>query len=106
MKPIPLEAGRMVLSLKGRDRGRYFVVLSVPDEEHVLLADGTLRRAERPKRKKNKHVRPKPILFPELAQKLRAGQAVNNGELRRALGQVQAGTTTPTDKEGCGIVQE
>ena len=81
-------------------------ILSMLASASMLLLSGALRRAERPKRKKNKHVRPKPILFPELAQKLRAGQAVNNGELRRALGQVQAGTTTPTDKEGCGIVQE
>ena len=59
LKMIP---GRVVLSTQGRDEGRYFVVLKVIDEQFVLMADGLTRKVDHPKKKKIKHLRPKPIV--------------------------------------------
>ena len=50
-----LEAGMLVTSLAGHDKGKVFVAVSVTDTE-VLLADGRGRTAVKPKRKNRKHV--------------------------------------------------
>ncbi len=49
--------GRLVRSKAGRDKTRTLAVLAV-DGQMLLLADGSLRKIERPKRKKRKHVAP------------------------------------------------
>ena len=49
--------GLIVTSLAGRDKGRAFVVVGRADGEHLLIADGKLRTAAKPKKKKLKHLR-------------------------------------------------
>ena len=106
MRPIPFEQGRVVLSLQGRDKGRCFIVLSALDDEFVLMADGDLRKVQRPKRKKKKHLHVKPAFFPEIAEKLQAGAPVLDSELRKALAQAAKQQELHTRKEGCGFVKE
>ncbi len=105
MKPIPFEVGRVVQSTQGRDRGRLFIVTSVVDGDFVLMADGELRKADHPKRKKIKHLHAKPVFFPELAARLSANIAVTDSELKTVLAKAAA-QELPICKEGCGLVQE
>ena len=49
--------GRLVRSRAGRDKTRTFAVLAV-EGQMLFLADGSLRRLERPKPKKIRHVAP------------------------------------------------
>ena len=49
--------GRMAVSTQGRDKGRVFIIVDTPEENFVMLADGKLRRLEKPKRKKLKHIK-------------------------------------------------
>ena len=56
MKEQTLITGEIVLSRAGRDRGRAFVITEVRDTEYVLIADGRLRKIDRPKKKKRKHL--------------------------------------------------
>lgn len=49
--------GSYVLSKAGRDKGRYFIVLSIIDENYVMICDGRHRRLENPKKKKVKHLK-------------------------------------------------
>lgn len=51
------EEGSVVISTAGRDKGRKMVVYRVIDPEYVLVVDGDLRKIERPKRKKIKHIK-------------------------------------------------
>lgn len=51
-----LTCGQVVRSIKGRDAGRAMIVLEISDQSHVLLADGKLRKMEKPKKKKVKHL--------------------------------------------------
>ena len=62
MDRLTMIPGRVVLSTQGRDEGRYFIVLEVIDESFVLMADGLTRKLDHPKKKKIKHLRPKPIV--------------------------------------------
>ena len=56
MTPMPMTVGRVVRSKAGRDMGRLFLVVGVIDEEHRLIADGDLRKLEKPKKKKLRHL--------------------------------------------------
>ena len=56
MERIPMEVGRVVMSKQGRDRDRCFVILSVVDDQYVMMADGLTRKLDHPKRKKVKHL--------------------------------------------------
>ncbi|HHU61259.1 MAG: KOW domain-containing RNA-binding protein [Bacillota bacterium] len=48
--------GQLVTSRKGRDAGKQYVVIGFYDENHVQVADGYVRKIERPKRKNFKHL--------------------------------------------------
>ena len=49
--------GDLVISLCGHDKGELFIVLEA-DEVYVTVCDGKRRKAEKNKKKKNKHVKP------------------------------------------------
>ena len=74
----------VVISTAGRDQGEWFYVIA-ENQTYLFLANGKDRPLDRPKRKKRKHVQK--VLRPEtrVAQKLRSGDKVLNGELRRDL---------------------
>ena len=74
----------LVISTAGRDKGSLFYVIAEEDA-YLLLANGKDRPLDRPKRKKRKHVQK--VLRPEtrVADKLKRGDKVLNGELRRDL---------------------
>ncbi len=76
--------GMVVASRAGRDEGDRYVVIAVSGDDMVLLADGRRRGAGRPKRKNVKHL---VVHGPAtgLIERLRAGGAVTDEELRDAL---------------------
>ena len=84
-KETPLMPGSIVLSRAGRDQGRWFVVMALPEEEYALIADGELRKVEKPKRKKRKHLQVTQELNSSLQQKLVDGTPVSNKEIRACL---------------------
>ena len=47
----------VVVSLRGHDKGGIFAVVGFAEEGRVLIADGKIRRIEKPKKKKLKHLR-------------------------------------------------
>ena len=74
----------VVVSTQGRDQGQWFYVIA-EDPVYLLLANGKDRALDRPKRKKRKHVQKVLRSETRVAEKLRAGDKVLNGELRRDL---------------------
>ncbi|MBE7019550.1 MAG: hypothetical protein E7413_06720 [Ruminococcaceae bacterium] len=76
----------LVVSLSGRDKNRIFMVLEVLDSNYVLLADGMLRKLEKPKKKKVKHLEKSQYTLNErLLQKISEGKKITNAELRKSL---------------------
>ena len=74
----------VVVSTAGRDAGQWFYVISA-DPVFLRLANGKDRTLEKPKRKKRKHVAKVLRSETRVAEKLRHGDKVLNGELRRDL---------------------
>ena len=80
------ELADVVISLNGRDMGKRFIIVGT-EENFSLLADGKGRKLEKPKRKKNKHIKPDGNCIPRLRDKLKIGEKVTNKEIRRELAQ-------------------
>ena len=74
----------VVQSTAGRDQGKLFYVIGT-DPVYLILANGKDRTLEKPKRKKRKHVQKVLRSETRVADKLRSGDKVLNGELRRDL---------------------
>ena len=74
----------VVISTAGRDKDDLFYVIGM-DETYLFLANGKDRTLDKPKRKKRKHVQKVLRSETRVAEKIRSGDKVLNGELRRDL---------------------
>jgi len=85
-----IEKADVVISLNGRDEGKRFLVVGT-EGEYSLIADGKGRRLDKPKRKKNKHLKLEDKANGQIAAKLIDGDKITNNEIRRTLAQFAAG---------------
>lgn len=77
--------GQIVVSRAGRDAGRRFVVVRVIDDFFVEISDGDLRKLEKPKKKKIKHLNITDEKAESLEEKLKSNARITNAEIRKAL---------------------
>ena len=77
--------GQIVVSRAGRDTGKKFVVVRVLDLLFVEISDGDLRRMEKPKKKKIKHLEITCEKVESLEEKLKSNSKITNAEIRKAL---------------------
>lgn len=56
--------GGICESLQGRDKGCFYVIVELPGQDRVFVADGESRKTERPKKKNVKHL----YLYPQNAK--------------------------------------
>ena len=102
MKPSILP-GIVVFSKKGRDKGRYFVVLYSVDADFVMMADGDTRKLDHLKKKRRKHLAACPHEFPDLLALYAQGK-LKDSDIRKALYPIASktnGVPTPTEnREG------
>ena len=82
-EPFSFEPGRVVESIQGRDKGFFFLVMEAAGDI-VMIADGSRHRLEKPKKKKTKHLRAKPLLLNLKALRPEGG-ALQDSDLRKAL---------------------
>ncbi len=79
--------GRIVYSKAGRDKDKYFMIFDVLNEEFVYLVDGDLRRLERPKKKKIKHLIFTDKFCDEVKDIILKGKRLNDATVRKAISQ-------------------
>lgn len=82
-------SGQIVVSLKGNDKGRFFAVLASGDG-YVWYADGRRRRAEKPKKKKIKHIRV------VCESGLTDVPGATNGQIRKAVFRARTAANQPS----------
>lgn len=76
--------GSIVYSKAGRDKNNFFVVVSA-DKEFAYLCDGYIRKFDKPKKKKLKHLSVTNKVSETVKEKLSISGKVGNAELRRAI---------------------
>jgi len=81
---MKIELADVVISINGRDAGKRFLVVGTRDE-YSMIADGKGRRIEKPKLKKNKHLKLEDRADGLIAKKLIENEKVSNNEIRRLL---------------------
>ncbi len=79
-----LQIGCVVYSKKGRDSGKYYVVVD-STEEFVWICDGNVRKLANPKKKNVKHVKSNGAVLEPIKQKLTEKKKVFDSELKSAL---------------------
>lgn len=72
-----LRVGQIVKSIAGHDQGRFYVIIAV-EKNRVAIADGKLRKLEKPKAKNTLHVSP-------TASELDLAAVTTDKKLREAL---------------------
>jgi ribosomal protein L14E/L6E/L27E len=80
-----IQIGQFVRSKAGRDKDRIFIVMNIADEKYVLIADGDLRRIEKPKKKKIRHLAVMAQVSTSLKDKLSGDGKINNAFVRREI---------------------
>jgi ribosomal protein L14E/L6E/L27E len=80
-----IQIGQFVRSKAGRDKDRVFIVMKVVDEKYVQIADGDLRRIEKPKKKKIRHLAVMGQVSTSLKDKLSGDGKINNAYVRREI---------------------
>ncbi|MBA2876740.1 KOW domain-containing RNA-binding protein [Thermaerobacillus caldiproteolyticus] len=84
-KCSPCQIGQIVLITHGREAGQYAVIVGVVDERFVLLADGSRRTFDVPKRKNVQHIQLLDYISSEVRNSIIETGRVTNGKLRYAL---------------------
>ena len=93
---MDIDIADIVISLNGRDKGKWFYVIAKEDN-FVFLSDGKNRRVEKPKRKKIMHIRLEAKVASRTAMKIKNGEKITNSEIRRSLAEY---TVTAAEKGG------
>lgn len=81
--------GIIVYSKSGRDKNKYFVVIEAIDEQYVYIADGNLRKLEKPKKKKIKHLKVTEFVTNDIMEKINNKDKITNSELRKIISELE-----------------
>ena len=76
---------RLVKSIAGRDKNKYFAVMEVIDENYILISDGKGRTTEKPKRKKIKHITDMECELLRIKEKMIEAKKISNSDIRKAI---------------------
>ncbi len=85
MSGIPVQLGSIVISKAGRDQGRLFLVVAEVDDDFVMVANGALRKMDRQKKKRRKHLKPTGAVVQAVRERLAEGRPIEDHELRAWL---------------------
>lgn len=77
----PIRIGSIVFSKAGRDTGKFFLVTEIVDDSYVKIVDGKLRRLEKPKTKKIKHLKATGDISEKLREKILSEQVIYDAEI-------------------------
>ncbi len=77
--------GQVVTSIAGRDKDKMFVIVEIVDDKYVKVVDGRLRKVEKPKLKKIKHLNISNHFIGEVAEIKKNRRKLTNERIKKAL---------------------
>ncbi|MBC7075419.1 MAG: KOW domain-containing RNA-binding protein [Syntrophomonadaceae bacterium] len=81
--------GRIVYSKAGRDKDRMFIVIRAVNDRYVVVADGDLRKIEKPKFKNIKHLQLTNTKAEDVIMYLKKGEMPDNHLIRKTLKKIR-----------------
>lgn len=87
MKKENFSRGDVAISLKGRDKNRFFVITDFDPENGIaMIVDGRIRKTARPKKKNAKHLKKlQSAVYTELAERINNGEPVSDRKVKAAI---------------------
>lgn len=79
------QIGQIVKVLRGRDNGKYAVIVGLVEGRFAYIADGEKRKFDQPKKKNLLHLELQNVISSEVATSMEETGRVTNGKLRFAL---------------------
>ena len=76
--------GQLVYSKSGHDSGNAYIITDI-EGEYLYLTDGKRRTADKPKKKKLKHVQVTNYTDADLKQRIMNGEAILDADFRKAI---------------------
>lgn len=76
-----LETGDVVFVRRGKNKGKFFVVVGIESETRVFIADGSSYFVEKPKKKNVKHLQRTLMNLEDVAGRVAGGKPLDNGWL-------------------------
>lgn len=92
--------GQIVKVLRGRDLGKYAVIVNIIDQRFVMIVDGDKRKFDQPKRKNLIHLMLQDEISSEVVNSLRENGRVTNGKLRFAISKFAESKQTDAQEKG------
>lgn len=83
MKDV-IEVGQLVCSTLGRDKGKVYMVIGLPESNRLLVADGIGRKIDKAKKKNIKHLKKLPLFAAEVAELVKE-KRLSNGTITRII---------------------
>lgn len=80
-----VQLGQIVKVLRGRDCGKYAIVIRPVEDKFVWVADGDKRKFDQPKKKNIQHLQVTNEISNEVVDSIREAGRVTNGKIRFAL---------------------
>lgn len=77
----PIQLGSIVFSKAGRDSGKFFIVTEIVDDSYVMIVDGDIRKLEKPKKKKIKHLKSMGEKSEKIREKLLDNKIIYDAEI-------------------------
>jgi ribosomal protein L14E/L6E/L27E len=74
--------GKVVHSKAGRDMHKEFIVVSILNNEYVYISDGDLRKIEKPKKKKVKHLIFTDTVAEEIKDLILSKKEISNSKIK------------------------
>jgi len=79
------QVGQIVKILRGRDFGKFAIIIGLVDQRFALIADGDKRKFDHPKKKNLLHLELQNEISEVVVNSLQETGRVTNGKLRYAL---------------------
>ena len=87
-----VELGRVVFSVAGHDKDRYYIVMKAEQNGYIYIADGDVRKVSSPKKKRIKHVQIKGDIIEELRERMEQNKPILDHEIRKYLDEYNQNT--------------
>jgi ribosomal protein L14E/L6E/L27E len=92
------QVGQVVISRKGKDTGKWYVVVKVePEKNRAYLSDGKRFQVSAPKLKNLSHLQPTRWVLEEIAGKISRGENIDSGRLQYLFSQVRNIVSSESD---------
>jgi len=82
---LNITLGQIVYSKAGRDSGKKFIVVGIINDVYVLISDGDVRKIDKPKKKKLKHLKITELVINDLKEKMLNNIIINNSDIKKCL---------------------